>query len=184
LERQIVFTKDVATLKPSNLRDEVFDLLYSKNKLEEAILHLNRILKAAPENSQALALKAYALNKLANTLRDWKYSQTSLVYADHALALNPDDDIALASKGWALIDLGKAQEAIPTLEKAVKVNPSNEYAWYNLAWAQYLAGKPGAASESIAKALRINPANPIVKRGRDMMQRGELPAHLRKQAAK
>jgi tetratricopeptide (TPR) repeat protein len=184
LEGEIVFTKDGANLRPSNLRDEVFDLLYSKNRVEQAILHLNRILKATPENSEALALKAFALNKLANTLRDWKYSQMSQVYADRALVLNPDDDIALVGKGWALIDLCKTQEAIPTLEKAVRVNPSNEYAWYNLAWAQYLTGDPGKASESITEALRINPANPILKRGRDMMQRGEVPAHLRKQASK
>jgi len=96
------------------------------------------------------------------------------------LTLNANDDIALVSKGWALIDLGKAHEAIQPLQQAVKVNPENEYAWFNLAWAQYLTGNPEASSESIAKALRINPANPIVKRGRDMMQRGELPAHLRK----
>ena len=168
-------------MKPSNLRDEVFNLLYSLNRPEQAILHLNGIIKTAPENSQALGLKAYALNKLANARREWKYSQTALEFAERSLALNPDDEIALVSKGWALIDLGRAKEAPPALQKAIKVNPENEYAWFNLAWAQYLTGNPEASSESIAKALRINPANPIVKRGRDMIRMGKLPSHLRKE---
>jgi tetratricopeptide (TPR) repeat protein len=170
-------------LKPSNLRDEIFYLLYSQNRPEQAILQLNRIIKVTPENSQALALKAYAINRLANARREWKYSENALEHSERSLTLNPDDDIALVSKGWALIDLGKAHDAIPTLERAVKVNPNNEYAWFNLAWAQYLTGKAEASSQSIAKALQINPANPIIKRGKEMMQKGRLPAHLRKQPA-
>jgi tetratricopeptide (TPR) repeat protein len=165
-----------------DLREKVFALIYSKNKTEEAILQLNGILKTSPENSQALALKAYALNKLANARREWTYSHQALQYADRALALNPDDDIALTSKGWALIDTGKTTGAIPVLQRAVRVNPSNEYSWYNLAWAQYLTGDGVASKESIARALKINPGNPIVKRGKEMMERGKMPEHLKKTA--
>ncbi len=167
-----------------SLRDRIFELIYSRNRTEEAILELNGLIKASPENSQAIALKAYALNKLANTRHEWKYSQLALRYAGRALALNPNDDIALTSKGWALIDLGRAQEALSTLQQATRVNPSNEYAWYNLAWAQYLTGNPAASTESISKALKINPGNPIVKRGKAMMENGEVPDHLKKQASK
>lgn len=163
-----------------DLRERVFALIYSENKTEEAILQLNGILKTSPENSQALALKAYALNKLANARREWTCSHQALQYADRALALNPDDDIALTSKGWALIDTGRTMEAIPVLQQAVRVNPSNEYSWYNLAWAQYLTGDGAASKESIARALKISPGNPIVKRGKGMMERGEVPEHLKK----
>lgn len=162
-----------------DLPDEIFELIYSKNKTEEAILKLNGIIKSSPENSRAIALKAYALNKLANLRKEWKYSRLGLENADRALALNPDDDIALTSKGWALIDLGRASEAVGALERATKVNPGNEYAWYNLAWAQYLTGNAPASSHSMAKALAINPNNPILKRGKEMMARGRLPSHLR-----
>ena len=164
------------------MRERVFALIYSENKTEEAILQLNGILKTSPENSQALALKAYALNKLANARREWTCSHQALQYADRALALNPDDDIALTSKGWALIDTGRTMEAIPVLQQAVRVNPSNEYSWYNLAWAQYLTGDGAASKESIARALKISPGNPIVKRGKGMMERGEVPEHLKKTA--
>ena len=163
-----------------DLRERVFALIYSQNKTEEAILQLNGIIKTSPENSQALALKAYALNKLANARREWTYSHQALQYADRALALNPNDDIALTSKGWALIDTGKSTEAIPVLQTAVQVNPSNEYSWYNLAWAQYLTGDAVASSASIATALKINPGNAIIKRGKEMMQSGEVPEHLKK----
>ena len=97
-------------MKESKLREQIFDLLYSQKKPEQAVLQLNRILKTSPEHSEALALRAYALNKLANSRQNWTYSQHALESADRALALNPDDDIALTGKGWALIDLGRAQE--------------------------------------------------------------------------
>jgi tetratricopeptide (TPR) repeat protein len=162
------------------LRDEIFELIYSKNRTEEAILRLNGIIKSSPENSRAIALKAYALNKLANLRKEWNYSQLGLEFADRALALNPDDDIALTSKGWGLIDLGRANEAVSVLEKATRSNSGNEYAWYNLAWAQYLSGNPAASTQSMNKALAINPNNPILRRGKEMMARGEAPSHIKR----
>jgi len=167
-------------MKDSGLRGQIFDLLYSQKKPEQAILQLNRIIKASPEHSEALALKAYALNKLANSLHDWKYTQHAFASAERALAFNPDDDIALISKGWALIDLGRAKDALSPLQRATRANPANEYAWYNLAWAQYLTGDALGSKDSIERALRINPGNPILKQGKRMMENGEIPAHLRK----
>ena len=167
-------------MSASELREQIFALIYSEQKPEQAILKLNRIIKETPERSDAIALKAYALNKLANSLHEWKYTENALQLADRALALNPDDDIALTSKGWALIDLGKAQEAISALERAAKVSPKNEYAWYNLAWAQYLTGDPAGSTGSIKKALQINPGNVIIKHGKEMMQKGAIPSHLKK----
>jgi len=166
-----------------NLVDEVFDLIYGKNRTEEAILKLNGIIKSSPENSRAIALKAYALNKLANLHKEWNYSQLALEFAERALSLNPNDDIALTSKGWALIDLGRANEAVPTLNQATSVNPNNEYAWYNLAWAQYLSGNPLASTDSIRRALSINPNNLILRRGKRMMEEGRVPEHLKKRNA-
>jgi tetratricopeptide (TPR) repeat protein len=165
---------------PSELRDRILALIYSEGKVEEAILQLNHIIKETPENSEAIALKAYALNKLANTRKEWKYSQNALEAADRALALNPDDDIAMTGKGWALIDLGKAEDALQVLGRATAVNPSNEYAWYNLAWAQYLTGNAEASTRSVARALEIDPGNPIIGRGKNMMENGKVPAHLKK----
>jgi len=164
-----------------DLRERIFNLIYSKNKPEEAILHLNKIIKTSPENSVAIALKAYALNKIANIHREWKYSQQALEYADRALALNPNDDLALTSKGWALIDLGRTNEALHVLQEAIRANPNNEYSWYNLAWAQYLTGDAVASTESIARALRISPGNSIIKRGKEMMEKGGVPKHLKAQ---
>ncbi len=123
-----------------DLRNEVFDLIYGKDRIEEAILKLNGIIKSSPENSRAIALKAYALNKLANLHKAWKYSQLALEFAERALSLNPNDDIALTSKGWGLIDLGRANEALAALNQATRLNPNNEYAWYNLAWPSTFPG--------------------------------------------
>jgi tetratricopeptide (TPR) repeat protein len=164
----------------SNLREQVFALIYAQNKPEQAILQLNRIIKQTPERSEALALKAYALNKLANSRQEWKYSSSAMEYANRALALNPNDDIALTSKGWALIDLRQPEDALTVLEQATRVNSENEYAWYNLAWAQYLTGNAVASKASIMRALKISPGNAIIKRGRDMMEKGKIPSRLKR----
>jgi tetratricopeptide (TPR) repeat protein len=164
----------------SDLHDQVFALIYSHNKPEQAILQLNRILKQTPERSEALALKAYALNKLANLRHEWKYSSNALDCAHRALALNPNDDIALTSKGWALIDLGKPDDALAILVQATEANPENGYAWYNLAWAQYLTGNAAASKTSIMRALKIDPGNSIIKRGKKMMEEGKIPSHLKR----
>jgi tetratricopeptide (TPR) repeat protein len=174
--------KDLFKVSMLELREHIFALLYDEKKPEIAILQLNRLLKSAPENSQALALKGYALNKLANARKEWKYSQSALEHADRALLLNPDDDLALISKGWALINLGRALEALPTLQSATRVNPRNEYGWYNLAWAQYLTGDAASSTESMKRALDISPGNEIIRRGKGMMERGEIPKHLKKSA--
>lgn len=167
-------------MSPSHLREEIFDLLYSKNRPEVAVLRLNQILDGMPENSEALALKSYALNKLANVSHDWKYSRSALETAERALMLNPDNDIALTGKWWALIDLGDPSLAVEILTHAVNVNPNNEYAWYNLAWAEYLIGNAAQSSESIKRALQISPGNEIISRGRRMMAAGEVPEHLKR----
>ncbi len=164
----------------SDLRQKIFNLIYSQNKTEEAILQLNRIIKGSPENSEAIALKAYALNKLANNHKEWNYSKHALESAERALALNPVNDVALTSKGWALIDLGRSKEALPVIKQATKVNPNNEYAWYNLAWAEYLTGNATASTEAINRALQMIPGNSIIKRGKEMMEKGEVPEHLQK----
>ncbi len=166
-----------------DLLDEVFDLIYGRNRTEEAILKLNGIIKSSPENSRAIALKAYSLNKLANLHKKWDYSRLALEFAERALLLNPNDDMALTSKGWALIDLARANEAVAVLQQATRVNPANEYAWYNLAWAQYLNMDAIASTESIKKSLALSPKNPILRRGKEMMAKGEVPEHLKKRNA-
>jgi len=169
-------------MRVSELREQIFALLYSEKKPEMAILQLNLLLKSTPENSQALALRAYSLNKLASTRKEWRYSQSALEDAERALVLNPDEDLALISKGWALIDLGRAREALPALRRATKVNPQNEYGWYNLAWAQYLTGDGVSSTESMKRALEISPGNQIIRHGKELMERGEVPRHLKRSA--
>lgn len=172
------------TMKASDLRDRILALIYSEMKPEQAVLQLNSILKDTPRHSEALALKAYALNKLANSRKDWTYTRHALDSAERALAVDPANDIGLVSKGWALIDLGRAQEALSPLQNATKTNPRNEHAWYNLAWAQYLTGDAVGSRQSIQKALQVSPGNSIIRQGKEMMEKGEVPDHLRGKPSK
>ena len=164
-----------------SLHDEIFTLIYSRKRVDEAILKLNRIIRATPENSEAICAQGVRVEQVGECSSGVAVFRACFGLREKALALNPNDDIALTSKGWALIDLGRAEEASRPLEQATRLNPRNEYAWYNLAWAQYLTGNAAASTESVRRGLEIDPGNSIIKRGKEMMEKGELPEHLRKQ---
>jgi tetratricopeptide (TPR) repeat protein len=85
--------------------------------------------------------------------------------------------------GWAMVDLGKANESLSYLIRVTTANPRNEYAWFNLAWGQYLTGNFTESSASIAKALELSPNNAIIRGGKRLMESGKLHAHLRRKSA-
>lgn len=116
-----------------NWEKEVWHLIYGLRKIRKAIKYLDEVLKRNPRNDNALAIKANALNELANKEKNWQLSLQAIKCADEALKINPNNDTTLFNKSWALIDLGKPREALQHAEKALRINPTNEYAWYNKA---------------------------------------------------
>ena len=50
-----------------NWEEKAWHLIYGLRKIGEAIEYLDEILKTNPRNDKALAIKANALNELANT---------------------------------------------------------------------------------------------------------------------
>lgn len=163
-----------------NWEEKAWDLIYGRRKIREAIEYIDEVLEKNPRNDNALAIKANALNKLANSEKNWELSLEAIKCADEALKINPNNDTALYNKSWALFDLGKPEEALKNSEKALKVNPTNEYAWYNKAWAYYLLGKREKAIEYCNKALAISPGNKIIEHGKETFLKNKMPEHLQK----
>jgi tetratricopeptide (TPR) repeat protein len=95
-----------------NWEAEAWRLIYGERKIREAIEYLDEVSKRNPRNDIAFAIKANALNELANKEKDWHLSLQAIKCADEALRINPNNDIALFNKSWALIDLGKPREAL------------------------------------------------------------------------
>lgn len=167
-------------LAEENWEKKVWHLIYELRKIREAIEYLDEILRKNHGNDKALAIKANALNELANTEKNWQLSSEAIKCADEALKINANNDTALFNKSWALIDLGKPEEALRYAKKALEINPRNEYAWYNKAWAYYLLGKREKAIECCNKALQISPENRIIKQGKEAFLKNEMPEHLQK----
>ena len=60
-------------------------------------------------------------------------------------------------QGQALLDLGRAQEAVESLEVAVGLAPSDTVAWFQLAKAHHVLGRFTAAFHALRTARRLAP---------------------------
>jgi tetratricopeptide (TPR) repeat protein len=159
---------------------KIWQQIYHSNQPEQAVVRLNRIIRDSPSDARAWALKANALNRIANQRKDWQLTDEALRCAERAIELDDRNDLALTNKGWALIDLGRFQEGLRSCENALEINPGNVYAWYNKAWAHYLMGEKELALNACKRALDLEPANPILRRGLQMFEEDEIPKHLKK----
>ncbi len=132
-------------------------MIYKQGKVREAIEYLDQIIEQHPQNDQAYAIKANALNQLANDTKQWDYSLEALECAAKSLQVNPSNETALFNKAWSLVDLGKPREALEYANKALEVNPNNVYAWYNKAWAHHLLYEIEEALNCCDKMVQIDP---------------------------
>ena len=78
---------------------------------------------------------------------------------NQALTINPNNDFALSSKGVALLNLGKDEDALEYFNQALDINPNNDIALPNKGIALLNLGKYEDALESFNQALDINPNN-------------------------
>jgi predicted Zn-dependent protease len=100
------------------------------------------LLAKALRQSGASAAAALALKPLADTLP-----------ADASGMGDPRPAAGIAMEyGGLLVDAGKAQEAVPFLEKATRYHPQNPEAWKGLARALEAAGRKDDARQALAQA--------------------------------
>ena len=77
-----------------------------------------------------------------------------------ALALKPDDDVALLNLARLLAGRGRTQDALDALEvfrTALRVNPKNPQSWHHLATLYLDLGRLEEARSSFDEALAANP---------------------------
>ncbi len=83
---------------------------------------------------------------------DW-----AVAYLDTALAIKPDDHVALYNKGAALSNLGRYEEAIASYDAALAIKPDKHEALYNKGNALDDLGRYEDAIASYDAALAIKP---------------------------
>jgi len=90
--------------------------LIKLSRFQEAIADYDRVLKAEPNNSIALANKALALAK-------WGQYDKAVALFTSALAIDPDNAKTLLERGNAYFDEENYKEAIADYDNALKLSP-------------------------------------------------------------
>ena len=181
------------------MRDAV--ALQRQGQLREAEKLYARVLKAAPQNFDALhllglikaqsgqmgeafrlisaALKinvqaADAWVNLANVLHALKRDDDALAALDKALALRPGDVNALANRGNALLALGRARDALACLDDVVARNPRHGEALLNRGSARAALGQAAEALADFDAVLALAPghAGALYNRGNALSDLG------------
>ena len=178
--------------------------LHRQGRLREAEKLYARILKAAPDNFDALHLlglvkaqskqmgEAYRLmsaalrinpqagdawSNLANVLHALKRDAEALDCLDKALALNPDDLQALQHRGGALLSLNRPQEALECFERVTLHGPPNVEALHSRGVAKAMLGRHAEALADFDAALALAPLHPEI-----LYNRGNALASLGREA--
>jgi tetratricopeptide (TPR) repeat protein len=72
------------------------------------------------------------------------------------------------TKGVALKNLGKHNEAIECYDKAIKIDPNYALAWNNKDLALYNLGKYNESIECYDKAIKIDPNYALARNNKDL----------------
>ena len=125
--------------------------LLSEEKIEEAISHLQEILKKSPNDVNAMRYLARAYRQGEKNLQDAEALLRT------AVQQAPD-----FTPGWfdlaSLLMRDKIMEAISAYKKVVQLDPKNAAAWGGLGSAYGLAMYPDKSAEAYAKSIELEPA--------------------------
>jgi tetratricopeptide (TPR) repeat protein len=162
--------------------------LHRQGQLREAEKLYARVLKAAPDNFDALHLlglvkaqaglmgEAYRLMSaalklnpeavdawlnLSNVLHALKRDAEALGCLDKALALWPGNSDALLNRGNALLTLNRPQEALASFEQVLARNPRDGNALLSRGSALAMLGRTEPALADFDAALALMPGHPV-----------------------
>ncbi|WP_339382970.1 TPR end-of-group domain-containing protein [Microcoleus asticus] len=76
---------------------------------------------------------------------------------DKALEIKPDKHEAWNSRGHALRNLGRGEEAIASYDKALEIKPDFHPAFYNKACCYALQSQIDQAVQNLQQAINLNP---------------------------
>jgi tetratricopeptide (TPR) repeat protein len=101
----------------------------------------------------------YAMRALAYSLKG-DYA-TAIKDYDVALGLRPDYAVALNNRAWALFRSGKADQALPDVEKSLTLDPRAAYSFDTRAHIRQAKGDPEGALKDYAEAMYFGGQNMI-----------------------
>jgi choline-sulfatase len=128
-------------------------LAQDEDRFEEAVAKMREVIRGDPKIMDAHLT-------LGNWLVKLRKPDEAIAAFREAVALKPDDDIALGNLAHILTARGKTRDALDALEvfrSALRVNPGNPQSWYQLATLYLDLGRTAEAKASFTEALTANP---------------------------
>lgn len=122
------------------------EILAQLNRLDEAIEEIEQLSRTVP-NQPELKMQL-ALYYLVN-----KNPKEAISAYDDVLLMDPENFLALRSRGDANLNMGNHAEAIEDFEKAILVEPEDAALLNNLAWV--LATSPDAEVRNGERAVEL-----------------------------
>ena len=119
--------------------------------IAQALADVDRAVALAPDLSEGYVWRGNIRYRMR---WDWQGAQSDLA---RALALDPNDALALTSYAAVLFTLGRRDEGIAALRKAVVSDPLSDAVWSALGRLLDAAGERAEAKQAYARALQINP---------------------------
>ena len=115
-----------------------------------------KALQLNPSLSEAHA----AMGRIKRTY-DWDWTGADASF-QKAIALEPQNPIALMGASSLAASLGRLSDAVATSRRAVELDPLSVMAHISLGMHAYYAGQPEVAIAAYRKALELNPGDPSV----------------------
>jgi TolB-like protein/Flp pilus assembly protein TadD len=109
--------------------------------LERAVKLFGRASQVRPEDCQSLLLQPQLYHSLGDHKRELEAARKGIERARAVLELNPDDNRALNMGAFALLRLGKQEEAMEWMKASVEKAPMDSIVHYNAACLYALAGE-------------------------------------------
>ena len=128
-------------------------LANEEDRVEDAVAKMREVIRRDPKIMDAHLTLGNWLIRLG------KPDEAIAAYKE-ALALKPDDDVALLNLARLLSGRGRTKDALDALEvfrTALRVNPKNPQSWHNLATLYLDLGRLEEARSSFSEALAANP---------------------------
>lgn len=129
---------------------EKVSYLLSVGRVDEANREIEEVLRAAPQNSDALAVQSV----IALVQND---KDRALALSKKAVDSDPDSSAARIALSYALQARFDLKGALEALKEAVKLEPKNALAWARLAEIHLSFGDLEEALNAAKKAVALNP---------------------------
>lgn len=146
--------------------------IYSdEGRQEDAINCLIDALRWDPKNTHALTMMGNIFARAKNDI------STAMSYYEHALAVKPDDHIAMNNIGANLMQLGRVNDAQRYFEQALSINSDYPNTLYGLGMISEMKGNHLASFDYAIQALKkCKPGHPVYSNALEMAQQASLRA--------